>query len=728
MRPGRDGIRNGAGTSLIMGALKTDVQEGIARVELDVPNEPLNTISRAVRAEMEELLEALQRDEQVRALVLLSGKRDSFIAGADIDEFVALKTREEAMSLVRTGQGLVNRLEFMGKPTVAAIHGTCLGGGLEAALACSYRVATEHPRTVLGLPEVKLGIIPATGGCQRLPRLVGVRQALDLILAGKTLPAKRAFQQGIVDELVHPTILETVALKAADRLASGWRPRRPRGGLPGLLLDRNSLGRRIVFSQAARTVRKKTGGHYPAPLAALEAVDHGLKYGLSAGLDSEAAHFAELAVDEVSRNLVRLFFATTALKKDPGVAGEVTAEAPVRNLAVVGAGFMGSAIAGVAAAHANADVRLRDTTMEMVARGLENARSGLRRRLERRRISKYEFERLKDLLSGGDDWAGFGRADMVIEAVFEDLDLKRKVFSAIEAEVQGDCVIASNTSTIPISRIAEAVKSPERVVGMHFFSPVDKMPLVEVIVTTQTAPEVTVRAVTFGRALGKTVIVVRDNPGFWVNRILAPYLNEAGRLFKEGVSVETIDNTMTAFGFPVGPITLLDEIGLDVALRASSVLHDAFGDRMRPMDGLGRMTEQGRLGKKSGRGFYSYAVGKRKTKKTDATASEIIGVASESTVANEDITLRLVYAMLNEAVRALDEHVVRSARDGDLGAIFGIGFPPFRGGPLRYLDAVGGSNAVAILEELAAKYGDRFAPAPSLVRLVDEGQRFYPEN
>jgi 3-hydroxyacyl-CoA dehydrogenase/enoyl-CoA hydratase/3-hydroxybutyryl-CoA epimerase len=284
-----------------------------------------------------------------------------------------------------------------------------------------------------------------------------------------------------------------------------------------LLLDRNSLGQRVVLAQARKAVMKKSGGHYPAPLAAIEAVDHGLKYGMSAGLDSEAAHFAELAVGEVSRNLVQIFFATTSLKKDPGVEGEVPSPKPVRNVAIVGAGFMGSAIAGVAAARAKADVRLRDTTVEAVANGLQHARAALQRRLERRRISKHEFDRLRELLSGGDNWAGFRRADVVIEAVFEDLHVKREVFGAVEAEVRPDCVIASNTSTIPITSIAESVKHPEHVVGMHFFSPVDKMPLLEVIVTSQTAPWVTVTAVAFGRAMGKTVIVVRDRPGFWVN-------------------------------------------------------------------------------------------------------------------------------------------------------------------------------------------------------------------
>ena len=705
-----------------MTALKTEISDGIARLELNVPDESVNTISFSVRRELETVLDELKPDSNVRALVLTSGKPDNFIAGADIGEFVALKTRDQAMALVRSGQELVERLAFLGKPIVAAIHGGCLGGGLEAVLACTYRIATEHPKTVLGLPEVQLGIIPAAGGCQRLPRLIGVRAALDIILAGKTLRAKQALNRCVVDELVHPSILEDVALKMAHRLAEGWQPKRKKGGVPGVLLDRNSLGQRLVFSQARKAVMKKTRGHYPAPLAALEAVQHGLKWGFSAGLDIEAAHFAELSVGDVSQNLVQIFLATTALKKDPGVEGDAPAARPVENLAVIGAGFMGSAIAGVAAGKARADVRLRDTSLEAVARGLESARGSLEVRLKKRWITKYDFKRMRSLLSGATDWAGFRRADLVIEAVFEDLEVKQKVFRVVEDEVKPDCILASNTSTIPISRIAEATRRPEQVVGMHFFSPVEKMPLLEVIVTDRTAPWVTVSAAGFGRAMGKTAIVVRDRPGFWVNRILAPYLNEAGRMLKDGISVETIDEAMTEFGFPVGPIALMDEIGLDVALKASALLHDAFGDRMKPMDGLGTMTEQGRLGRKSGRGFYVYQKGK---KKVDPAAYEILGAATGTEAPDDDVTLRLVYIMLNEAVRALDEGVVRSARDGDIGAVFGIGFPPFRGGPLRYLDAVGSAQAVATLEKLALKHGGRFEPASRLQGMAERNEKFY---
>ncbi len=706
-----------------MGAFRLRVEEGVAWLELNLSDEPVNKITRGVRDELAPLLSTVGSDDSVRAVVLISTKPGSFIAGADIDEFVALSSREEALRLVTGGQQLINKIPELGKPTVAAIGGACLGGGLETALACAYRIATDDPKTKLGLPEVQLGILPAAGGCQRLPRLIGLRRALDLILTGKQLPARRAHRAGIVDELVHPAVLKEAARKAALRLADGWRPSRRSAGIADLALEKNPVGRRIVLKTARKQVLKRTGGHYPAPLAALRAVEHGLAHGLQAGLEREAAEFAELAVGDVSRKLVQIFFATTALKKDAGVE-RAPPPRKVENLAIVGAGFMGAAIGGVAVAQARMDVRFRDTDLKAVGRGLRAARGYLKSRLERRRITKYEFRELEQLLSGGTGWDGFGRAGLVIEAVFEDLDVKRRVFREVEAQAHDDAVLASNTSTIPIARIAEAVRHPDRVIGMHFFSPVEKMPLLEVIVTDQTAPWVTVTAVTFGRAIGKTVIVVRDCPGFWVNRILAPYLNEAGRLLEEGVSIDTIDRAMTKFGFPVGPITLLDEVGLDVAQKAAVVLHEAFGPRLRPGESLARITADGRLGRKNGRGFYRYEQGKKRG--VDESVYEIIDAEPDTSVPANDVRNRLIYAMLNEAAMAVSENVVRSPRDGDIGAIFGIGFPPFRGGPLRYLDDIGAANAVTVMNDLAAKYGDRFQPAPALQEQAERAERFYP--
>jgi len=696
---------------------------GVARVAFDLPGESVNKITAGARAELEGLLADYRSNGDVRAVVLTSNKPDTFIAGADIDEFVTLTTEAEAESLVRSGQALINRLGGLGKPVVAAIHGACLGGGLEAALACAYRVATDHPKTILGLPEVQLGIMPAAGGCQRLPRLIGARAALDLILAGKTVPARRAWRMGLIDELVHPAILDSVALSAASRLADGWKRKRRSRDLPSRLLDDNPLGRRVVFATARKQLVGRTAGHYPAPLAALDAVEHGLRYGVREGLDREAWSFAELAVSEVSRNLVQIFFATTALKKDPGVAEPAPASRPVSRIAVVGAGFMGAAIGAVAVSQAQADVRLRDTELTRVGQGIAVGRRLLRDRLERKRITRFEHERLEALLSGGTDWAAFGRADIVIEAVFENLEVKQQVFRDVEQQVSEECILASNTSTIPISQIATAVRRPERVLGMHFFSPVERMPLLEVIVTDRTDPSVTVTAVAFGKKMGKTVVVVSDRPGFWVNRILAPYLNEAGRLIQEGVSIETVDRVATEYGFPVGPITLMDEIGLDVIDHAGKVMQDAFGERFAPMPGVGELVKQRRLGRKGGRGFYLYHKGKKQH--PDPEVLGILGVASSTPMNDTAVEQRLVLPLLNEAARALDERVVRSARDGDIAAIFGFGFPAFRGGPLRQIDRLTAATVLAQLEALEGKLGPRFAPAEGLRRLAQSRETLY---
>ncbi len=697
-----------------MGAFTVTIDDGLARVVLDLVGEPINKITNAVGEELDKLLTDFEVNDDVQVVILQSGKQGSFIAGADIDEFVALRSRDEAYQLVRRGQRLINRIDDLGKPVVAAIHGATLGGGLEAALACTYRIATNHPKTIIGLPEVQIGIIPAAGGCQRLPRLVGVRAALDMILAGKQVPAKRAHRTGIVDELVHASILDPVAERVARRLMSGWRPKRRNKGLAGLALDKNPIGRGVVYKSARKELMKKTGGHYPAPLAALKAVEHGMRFGMQAGLDMEAASFAELAVGPVSRQLVQIFFASTALKKDPGVPPPVPDARPVRNLGVVGAGFMGAGIGGVAAVRAGVDVRFQDTTLEQVAKGIGGARQILDTRLKRRRMSKYEHRRLVRLLSGGVDWAGFGRANLVIEAVFEDLSVKHDVMKQIEAAVNDECVIASNTSTIPIHRIAEAVSRPERVLGMHYFSPVERMPLLEVIVTDKTAPWVTVTATSFGRSMGKTVIVVKDHPGFWVNRILAPYMNEAGRLLEEGENVDAIDSAMTRFGFPVGPVALLDEVGLDVAHKASKVMFEAFGDPTRLSVSIWRVRNTPGALSVCFIGMFCLTI-------------EIIGALPDSKVPREDVTDRLLFAMLNEAARAHSDQVVKSARDGDVGAVFGIGFPPFRGGPLRYIDSYGVEQVVMMLEELAGKYGERFTPAPVLERMTKLGTRFYPQ-
>ena len=705
-------------------AVSWEITDGIAVVTLDCPGSSVNTLSRAVQAELNAAFEALTRDQSVRAVAFFSGKPENFIAGADIEEFVKLTSAAEAERMSAEGQEMLMRVARFPHPVVVGIHGACLGGGFEFALAAHYRVATDHPKTQIGLPEIQLGILPGAGGCQRLPRLVGLRAALDMILAGKSERAQKAFRIGMVDELVSPAILRRITLDAARRLAGGWRPKRKRrGGLMGLLLDRNPLGRALVFRQARRQVLTRTQGNYPAPPAAIEAIAYGLRHGMVEGLKREARLFGQLAVTDVSRKLVQIFFATTALKKDFGVASPPP-PLEVRRLGIVGSGFMGAGIAGTAVAQALVDVRMRDTDLERLAGGLRAARAILDERLERRRMSRHEHARQIMLLSGAADYAGYGRAELVIEAVFEDLEVKRRVLGEVEAATPDRAVFASNTSTIPIAQIAAAARRPERVIGMHFFSPVARMPLLEVIPSEQTDPEVVSTAVAFGRRMGKTVIVVADSPGFWVNRILAPYINEAAHLILAGASIETIDELMVQWGFPVGPITLLDEVGIDVAEKAGGVLNAAFGERLQPPAGLATLTKRGRLGRKAGKGFYHYAGGKKRG--VDQAVYQELGAHPNGGPRPAEILQRLVYAMVNEAARAAGEGVVRVPRDGDIGAIFGFGFPPFRGGPLRHADDLGAPRLVSELERLTELHGIRFAPCETLQEMARTNAKFYP--
>src|SRR5436190_1760243 len=735
VRTGRHGIRHGAGAPLMSTiarpparsapAVTWDVQDGIATVVLDLKGQPVNVISRAVKDEFVGCFAALADDASVRAVAFFSGKAENFIAGADIEEFVRLSSAAEAERLAADGQEMLDRVARFPKPIAVGIHGACLGGGFEFALACHYRVATDHPKRQIGLPEVQLGILPAAGGCQRLPRLVGLRAALDIILAGKTERAAKAFRVGMIDELVPPSILTDITLAAARRMAGGWRPKRKRlGGFLGFLLDGNPLGRRMVFRMARKQVLERTGGNYPAPLAALEAVEYGLGHGIAEGLKREAQLFGQLAVTDVSRKLVQIFFATNQLKKDPGIPN---APPPVRvqRLGIIGSGFMGSGIAGTAVAQAEVDVRMKDAELGRVAQGILAARAILDDRLKRRRITKYEYARLVALLSGSDTYAGFGRAELTIEAVFEELAVKQQVLREVEAMLPPTGVFASNTSTIPITRIAEAARAPERVIGMHFFSPVAKMPLLEVIPGARTEPQTGSTAVAFGRRMGKTVIVVKDSPGFWVNRILAPYPNEVGHLLAEGASIEDIDSMAVRFGFPVGPVTLLDEVGLDVAVKVAGVMQEAYGDHIQPAPGAGiaALVKEGRLGRKSGRGFYLYEDGKKRG--VDESAYGLLGVHPNGGPRPAEILQRLVLGMVNEAARAVGEGVVRSPRDGDIGAIFGFGFPPFRGGPLRYADDLGPERVMTDLQRLAERHGARFAPCEVLQEHARAGTKFY---
>ncbi len=704
-------------------AVELEVEDGIATITIDQPGRPVNVLSEQVVAELAEVIGRLEAGgEGVRGVVIASGKPGVWIAGADVEQLRELRTAADGEALSRSGHRLLDRLERMRVPVVAAIDGAALGGGLEVALACAYRVASDSHKTKLGLPEVQLGLIPGAGGTQRLPRLLGLRSALDLMLTGKQLDGKRARKLGLVDEVVPEPILLQRARAAAREIADGKiRPRagRPAGSpewlenLPGV--------RGFIFRKAREGVMRETRGSYPAPLRLLEVVAEGLDQPIEAGLELEARAFGELTVTPEAKALTHVFLSSTAAKNDPHLPDDAAAT-PVERIAIVGAGFMGAGIATVAAER-GVRVSLKDVSPEAVARGLSTTRGSLRKRAERRRKPEHEVTQILDRVEGTAEYIGFGATDLVIEAVFEDLELKHRVLREVEEAAAESTIVGTNTSTIPISRIAEASGRPQNVIGLHFFSPVEKMPLLEIIVTPQTDPSVAATCHRFAKDIGKTPIIVNDAPGFYVNRILGPYMNEAALLLEQGVRMEEIDGAMTAWGFPVGPITLFDEVGLAVAMKSGGILGEAFADRMQPNEALPKLVADGRQGRKNGRGFYRFEDGKKAG--PDESVYALIGTPQPRSVPLEEIQERLALGMVNEAVRCLEDGVLRSARDGDVGAVFGIGFPPFRGGPFWYLDAVGPAAVLARLRSLQAAHGDRFAPAPLLVQKAEAGEGFH---
>ena len=702
---------------------------GVATVLMDRANESMNTLGADFVTELAEIVGRLEEDD-VRAIVIGSAKRD-FLAGADIRMFDDFATRDDAIEGVSALHAIYNRIEALhtehGKPVVAAIHGACLGGGLELALTASMRVCTNSPKTQLGQPEVQLGVLPGAGGTQRLPALVGIAAGLEMILGGRPARPRKAKKVGLVDEVVPVEVLLDVATERATEAIDAEPPERvialnvSTQNLQKLALEKNPAGRSLLFKKANEAMMKETKGNYPAPKRALEAVRIGVEQGREAGFAAEIRFFAELVFTPESEALRSIFFATQELKQDSGVDSDAEPR-PVERVAVLGGGLMGGGIASVAAINAGHQVRIKEIDEAGVNRGLAYVSKTLGKRAKRRRMTPFEVDRVRNRVTGSITWDGFANTDLVIEAVFEDLDLKQSIVDQVEEAMGSDVIFASNTSSIPIADIAAAASKPELVVGMHYFSPVEKMPLLEVITTDATADWVTTTAVAEGKAQGKTVIVVNDGPGFYTSRVLAPYSVEAAYLLQEGASIEAIDDAMTAWGFPVGPLLLGDEVGIDVAAHVAEIMRDAFGTRMEGPDIMSGLIADDRKGRKNGKGFYTYAKGERGG--PDETVYAVLGLGERSHVPASEIQERISLAFINEAARCLEEGILRSARDGDIGAVFGVGYPPFRGGPFFTVDAMGADVVVEKLSALADKHGERFTPAKVLVEAAESGTKF----
>lgn len=702
--------------------------ENVGVIFIDVPDEKVNTLKAEFAQQFLAILQKAQSTSGLKGLVITSGKKDNFIAGADISMIAHCETKEQASELSKEGHILFDKIDNYPLPIVAAIHGACLGGGLELALACHARVCSNDDKTKLGLPEVQLGLLPGSGGTQRLPRLIGVPHALDLMLTGRQLKAKQALKLGLVDDVVPESILLDVAVKMVKK-----------GGVqrPDILWQQRLLSSKLlrnkVFQSAKQKVLSKTKGHYPAPEKIIHVVKTGMNKGVHAGYAEEAKAFGELVMTPESAALRNLFFAVTALKNETSAQ---SSPQKISQVGVLGGGLMGGGIAYVTAFQGKLPVRIKDISEKGVAQALRYSWDLLTQRVAKRRILARERAAIMTRLSGTLSFQGLENADIIVEAVFEDLALKRKMVADVEKMTLKKPIFASNTSSLPIHQIAANAAHPEKVIGLHYFSPVDKMPLVEVIPHKDTDEETIATVVAFAKRQGKTAIVVGDDAGFYVNRILAPFLCEAAQCLMEGESVEHIDRALVEFGFPVGPFNLLDEVGIDVGTKILPILVERFGERFKAPDLLDKIVKDDRKGKKNGKGFYEYGHASSKFlfwKKTnkrqvDKSIYPLIGVTPNNRQTKAEVAQRCVMMMLNEAARCLDEKIIRNARDGDVGAVFGIGFPPFFGGPFRYMDSLGIAKTVETLQSLAIQHGDKFLPCELLCEMANSGRTFFPTN
>lgn len=703
--------------------------DGSRVLTLDVPGRSVNVLTGQALADLDAALTFLEGQQGVPVLVIRSGKPSGFLAGADLAGFRVIRDGAEALAVSEAGQRRYARLAALPFPSVAVIHGPCLGGGLELAMACDYRLVVDRPDTQLGLPEVELGLLPAWGGTVRLPRLVGLERALQIVLAGKRLDAREAQRWGLADALAETEaeLRESYTRLVVQAVLRGKvrRDRLPLRSWRQRLLESNPFGRRLIYRATERRLRQRLPDDLPAPAEALDALRLGLQRGAEAGLTREREAAARLAVSPASRQLIGLFFLREAARKPP----EADQARPVRRLGVVGGGVMGAGIAQLAALR-GCEVVVQEVSAEALAAALGRIDNLFRKAVERRRVSPAEAVRRRAAVRGTLAWEGFDRADLVIEAATEASDLKRNLFRELLARTSHETVLATNSSSLALRTLRQGLPPTSSLAALHFFNPVHKMPLVEVVGDEATDPAAIALLLRFALVLGKTPLRVGDGPGFLVNRVLMPYLDEAVCLVGEGLPIRDLDALMQRFGMPVGPLELLDTLGLDLAVQVATLMRqqgaaEAAGDPV-----FVAMTRRGWLGEKTGLGFYVHG---RKRPKPHAAAQTLARQAAGAAPAWAGLPLparlaeareRLVLRMVNEAVAVLGDGPGADAATVDLAMVLGIGWAPHRGGPLQYADDRGLDTVLQALQGLRQRLGPRFAPCPELERRAAAGERF----
>lgn len=699
--------------------INTDT-DGIATLSIDVKHESLNVLNQAVMIEFNQLVDRIEADPTILAIIIVSTKIDCFIAGADISMLQATSTAQEGTAIVQGAHLLLQKIAHSKKPYIAAINGICLGAGYELSLACDYRLATSNSKTKIGLPEVMLGLLPGATGTSKLSRLISLPSALDIMLSGKQLNAKRALHLGMIDEVVPNSILLQAAKQAAYKMITHRYKRKPTPLLQKIMAL--PLISDAIIYQAKQQVLKKTKGLYPAPLAIIDVVKYGLHKPLTKALAYEAQQFGRLSVSPEAKQLIHIYFATTELKKASFIQTD-TAAKKITQVGILGGGLMGAGIATVSIDKANVAVRIKDINDKGLLSVYQHIQQYYKTRIQRKILSQEQAKKKMNQLTSTVNYQGLESCDLIIEAVFEDLAVKHQMLHDIEAITDEHTIFASNTSSIPITEIAKKAQRPENVIGMHYFSPVEKMPLLEIIRHSATSNQTIASAVAFGKQQGKTVIVVNDGAGFYVNRILTPYINAALQLGLEGVAFDKIDQALLNFGFPVGPIKLLDEVGIDIGSKILPILETAFGQRMQSCGMQQHLLDKGRLGKKVKKGFYLY--GHTKNKGIDETVYTDLNITLRIDMDEKKIVERCLYPMLNEAIACLEDDIIQSPRDGDIGAIFGIGFPPFLGGPFRYIESLGLSNVLTTLNQLDTDYETHHPASGLLLTMAKKEALFY---